>query len=159
MNTRKNGVYTPGYYQQLHNLPKIQGSRVDRILRKIPNHYLKFTNKINEQILKKLYYSPTSSPICVCKIEINDNIYNYLKKEYELNGRYKTNKMFHESFSLKRTRYFNERNYCDFDINMFQVKVFKKRPFKYFEEDMIPKQIKQPNIFSFQFIRRKHVIK
>jgi hypothetical protein len=42
---------------------------------------------------------------------------------------------------------------------MFQVRVSKKKPFKYYGQDMIHKQIKQSSVFVCGYIRRKNVIK
>ena len=160
MNTRNNGVYQIGFYQQLSNQgvnqPSTIGSREEK---KQPNGFKKFTNKINEQILKKLFYSRKTSPICICKIEIGDNIYDYLKKELNVSGLFKANNLFNESFQIKRKRFINVRNYCDFDIDMFQVRISKKKPFKYFDENMVNNQIKQSSVFVCKYKRRKHVIK
>ena len=76
-----------------------------------------------------------------------------------VSGRFKSNNIFNESFKIKRKRFINERNYCDFDIDMFQVRVSRKKPFKYYGHDMIHKQIKQSSVFVCRYIRRKNVIK
>jgi hypothetical protein len=68
MKTKNNGVYTIGFYQQLND-QAVKASTIElREQGNPPKGLKKFTNKINEQILKKLIYSRKSSSICICKI-------------------------------------------------------------------------------------------
>ena len=128
MNTRNKGNYNRGFYRKLNNQTIITLEKHHPHVQKIPINYNKFISKINEQILKKLKYSKKTSPVCIFKIDIEENIYT------------------------------NHRNYCDFDTGTFQVKISKRKPFNYFEEDMIRIQIKQSPVFTCRYIRRKHVI-
>jgi hypothetical protein len=68
MKTRNNGVYTIGFYQQLNDQAVEASTIALREQGNPPKGLKKFTNKINERILKKLIYSRKSSSICVCKI-------------------------------------------------------------------------------------------
>ena len=158
MNTRNKGNYNRGFYRKLNNQTIITLEKHHPHVQKIPINYNKFISKINEQILKKLKYSKKTSPVCIFKIDIEENIYTYLKEQFNITGRFKTNIAFHESFPLKQKRFANHRNYCDFDTGTFQVKISKRKPFNYFEEDMIRIQIKQSPVFTCRYIRRKHVI-
>ena len=122
------------------------------------NGFIAFKNRINLKILKKLKYSAKISPICYCKIDINSNIYNYLKTQFHINGRFNHNINFNKSFDLKQKRFFNRRNYCDYSISTFHVKISKRRAFSYYEEDMTKVTIKQDFVFNCRFIRRNNVI-
>ena len=157
MITRKNRNYIPGFYTNLEKNLEKENHHQNHDIR-LPNNYNMFLKKLNVHIIKKLIYSAKTSPICTCKIDIGENIYDYLKQRFDVSGRFKTNKNFHESFPLKTRRFSNIKNYCDFDIEKFQVKIARRKPFTYYEKDMVKVQIKQPSVFSCKFIRRKHVI-
>ena len=101
MNTRNKGNYNRGFYRKLNNQTIITLEKHHPHVQKIPINYNKFISKINEQILKKLKYSKKTSPVCIFKIDIEENIYTYLKEQFNITGRFKTNIAFHESFQTK----------------------------------------------------------
>ena len=158
MKTRNNGVYLPGYYKLL-NSPLINLKKSTIYNYRLPNDFCKFTNKVNEEILKKLCYHPKISPICVCRISISTSIFKYLKQKFNITGRFRNNSTFIESFSVKHRRYFAINKYCDFDTSTFQIKISKRRAFNYYEEGMINTQIPQTSIFTCRYIRRNNVVR
>lgn len=161
MNTRNNRNYIDGYYRALNDPGYQKNIKLQCLTAKsstnIPKSYRKFIDKINEEILKKLKFSTNNSPICVCRIKIGINIYNYLKENFDIKGRFQEKSNFTNSISIKQKRYFALNKFCDFDVKTFEIKISKRRAFKCFEEGMVKLQIPQDSVFTFRFVRRNNV--
>lgn len=151
MITRNKGKHQAGYYQILNtNYTKNKISKTDQNSLK---SYSSFVKKINIRILKSLKYIPKKSILSSFKFEISISLYNKLKKQFKLNGRYLCNVDFSNFFKLKNKRYFNSTDYCTYDPEQFKVKLTKHKKFSYFDKELKAQYLEQEAVFSFKFIR------
>ena len=148
--TRNKGLYQLGRYLFQDTEEK---DYVERKTSCYLKSYENLVNKANVQILKNLVYRPKKSATIKSSFEITTRMYNRLKEQFNITGRYKNNIVFNDFFQLINKRYDNAHDYYTYSNEGFKIKLTKHKALKYNDEDMNVKYINQNPIFSFKFIK------
>ena len=101
MNTRNHGIYFSGFYNQTSLIVENEEIVVKKAKNKKMANMSNLIKSINYNILSKLYSSRKLSPTTSFNIMIDNKIFQYLKKNFNINGRYQESKLFMESFNIK----------------------------------------------------------
>ena len=113
MLTRFGGLYQKGFYLKIHNGSFNNRGLKNRIISNKCNDNSNARMKkkldcyirlLNYNIVGKLKISRRQSPIQICGVEIDTNMYTFLKTHFNLDGIYRTHQNFTEIIPLLKER-------------------------------------------------------
>ena len=136
MLTRNRGLYEKGYYKYLTKPNVLNDFEQKKRTKKKINEdsMLQFINEFNISVLKKLKSNSKQNKINICKVSINNSIYEMLQDKFNLNGKFKICREFTETFKIQNERFYNFNDYCTFPY--LEIKINKGKIFKYFDKDL-----------------------
>jgi len=118
-----------------------------------------FVRAFDHEVLKNLTPGIRLSPIKNGRVAVSMALFNHLKENYNVCGRFRLNQQFLIDFQIIQTRMFGQNLICQMDRRSFALRLAKRRKIKYFNEEM--QQIvsfAQHQFLCFKFIKENIVI-
>jgi len=96
-------------------------------------------------------------PIVTGGLSISIELVYFLKKEYRLSGRFKTNQEFESSCELISQRFFNERDYTQ--VKNFTSRISISKDLEIFTKDHTKITLRSGyGLYKFRFFRQNRVV-
>ena len=93
------------------------------------------------------------------QILISKKLFNKLRSDYGLTGRFKINERFHTDLNLELCRYSDRCQYCQCKSDTFRIRVGRQKPafaFNHVRPNEFRKFSSGAFIFAFEFIRYEY---
>jgi hypothetical protein len=121
------------------------------VRRQITKRLTSFAHELRFKIMKQLKHKKSISRIC--KIQIDQNMYTFLKENYEIVNRFRANSKFVRDFDLENIKSFFESFFCFIVENTFFIRLSNQRKVNCFLERQRSKRITLQSKYRFCFIK------